>query len=184
MFFLYFCHHYNKSPTKKGVFLFYLFLPLLKGCFPLFLPYSNQSSATNGVFSIFALILTKSLPKWVFFSLFCPNSSQRPTKRMFFSSFAPILIKALSLKVFPLFSPYSNQSPTKRVFSLFALTLTKALPQRKFFSFLPLKALPKRLFFFIFVFILAKALPQRKRFSTFALHSNQSLPNSLFLPLF
>ena len=87
------------------------------------------------VFYIFALIVTKALPKRMF-SLFCPYSNQSPTKKgvffllllpfsnqkgCFFSIFALILI------------PTKNQSSTKNgVFSIVVLILTKTLPKRVF----------------------------------------------------
>ena len=53
-----FCSNPNNYPVRKGVFLY-------------FCPYSNQSPTLKGVFFfyIFALILTKALPKKVFFTI-------------------------------------------------------------------------------------------------------------------
>ena len=106
-------------------------------------------------FSIFTLILTKALPKWVFFSilaliltkaipkgcfsLFCSYSHQTLPSMLFFLYFALILptLKGFSLflplflpyltkkDVFLYFSPYLKRSPKWVLFSNFALILTK-----------------------------------------------------------
>ena len=64
----------------KRVFFSIFTLTLTKAMrqmvFSLFLPYSNQSTATKVFFSLFALILTKALPKMVFFSIICSNANQ------------------------------------------------------------------------------------------------------------
>ena len=87
------------------------------------------------LFSIFALVLAKSLPKRVFLLYFCSYASQSSTKKGVFSIFTLTLTKAMRQMVFSLFLPYSNQSTaTKVFFSLFALILTKALPKMVFFS--------------------------------------------------
>ena len=86
---------------------------------------------------MFALILTKALPKRVFLLYFCPYSNQSPTKRaFFFSLLCPYSNQSPSKKgVFLYVCPYSKQSPTKKlVFSILALTHTKALLKGCFFS--------------------------------------------------
>ena len=68
-------------------------------------------------------------------------------------------------------------------FSIFALTLTKALPKKVFFSisdFILTKVLPKKVFFSIFDHILTKALPKRVFFSIFALTLTKALPQGCF----
>ena len=127
---------------------------------PYFFPYSIQSHAIKGVFSIFALILTKALPKTGVYLNFCAYSNQS------YSYFALTITKALPKRVFLLFCSYPNQSPTKkRVFlNFFRLILTKALPQKSvlypyqkrcFSLFLPLyqpKSYQKECFFSISTF--------------------------------
>ena len=108
-------------------------------------------------FLYYTLILSKALPKRVFFSLFLPVFSPCPIQRGFFPFLALILTKAIAKSVFLYFCPssnlisttkggllyfcpYSNQSPvTKCVFLYFALILNQALSQMMFFSlFFPL----------------------------------------------
>ena len=87
----------NQSPTFKVFFLYY-FCPIQKGDFPLFLLFFFNKAIRKRVFlSVFALIITKALPKGVFFYFFIFYSNQSPIKKVFF-----------------LILPYSNQSPTKR----------------------------------------------------------------------
>ena len=107
-------------------------------------------------FSIFALILTKALPKGCF-TLFLPLFYPKPSHK----------------GCFLYFYPYCNQSPTKMVFystCIFALTLTKALPQR--------------VFVFICALILTIALTQRVVYSIFCPYSNQSPIKSAVFSIF
>ena len=115
------------------VFLFisvlFLTKALTKICFVLFCPYSNLSPTKKGVWSISALILTKTLPERVFFFIFalilkkslnkklvllyfCPYSNKKPATKGIFPIFVPIPAITLPIKVFSLFCPYASQSPT------------------------------------------------------------------------
>ena len=149
------------------------------------------------MFSLFALILTKAIPKS--FSLyFCPYCNQSTAKKSVFLyyCFNPSQSPALIL----------TQALHQRVFyCIFALILTKNLPLMMFFSFVALilpKALPKRFFFFHY-FCPYSNLASPKRlfchnpyqshatkgvfFSTFSLILTKALKQIVFyciLPLF
>ena len=104
-FFLYCCPYPNQSPTKKGVILFFPFLSkalpkrmfysilaltlakaLSQRVFSLFCPYFNQTPTKKSFFfSVFALALTKALPKRVFFFMFALISTKTLQKRGVFS---------------------------------------------------------------------------------------------------
>ena len=111
--------------SHKRVFLYYCF-------------YSYQSLATKGFFSLFlnfALILTKALPQTVFSLYFCHYSNQSPTKKVFLLRLAIFLPKPYQKACNSPFLLYSNQSPTKKgIFPYLTLILTKALPQKVFYS--------------------------------------------------
>ena len=131
-----FSQYSNQGPSKKIFFYF---------C-----PKSNQRPTKNGVLTMFALILTKALPKMIFLLYFCPYSTQQNVvfsilflfspkpKRCFFSLyFCPYSNKRPTKKgVFLYLCPYSNQGPTIKCFSsMFALILTKVLPESVFFPY-------------------------------------------------
>ena len=80
-FSIFFCPYHKQSTETNGVFLYSCLNSML-------------TSPKNGVFSIFAPIPTKALPKRVFFLYVCPYSYQSPaTKVVCFSIFAIILKK-------------------------------------------------------------------------------------------
>ena len=100
---------FNRSPTKKGVFLYIalnLTKALHKGCFLLvvFCLFLTKALPQRVFNSFFALILTKTQPK-LCFSLFLPLFQPKPYKKGVFLYFALILIKTLPKMVFSLFLP-------------------------------------------------------------------------------
>ena len=122
--FLYFCPYSNQSPTKKDVFsFFFALIPTKKGvfstfaltlnkarhigCFLYFYSNPNQILQQMVFFFIFALILTKSLPKRVLYSIFAHILTKAIPKRWFSSIFVLILARALTkmvfFSIFPLF---------------------------------------------------------------------------------
>ena len=126
-FFFYFFAPYSHQNLTKMVFFSSIFALTLtkschKGCFLHFCPYSNKRLTKKGVYSIFAIVLSKALPKRVI-SFFALNLTKALPQRVVFNIFALILTKVI---------------PKRMCFSIFALTLTKALPQRVFSLFLPL----------------------------------------------
>ena len=128
VFFLLFCAYSYQSTTKNGVFLYFALIltnVLKQSCFPLF-----------------SHILTKVLPSRVFFSIFfCPYHKQSTeTNGVFLYSCLNSMLTSPKM-VFSLFLPLFQQKPYQKgcFFSMFALILIKALPQRLFvFLFLPL----------------------------------------------
>ena len=100
-------------------------------------------------FSIFALILHKAFPKRVFSSIFV----------------LPLTKSLLQNGVLLYFCPYYNQNLTKTcLFSMFALFYQ--IPYQKgcfclFLFYILTKAQPQRVFFSYFALNLTKALPQR-----------------------
>ena len=86
-------------------------------------------------FSIFALNLTKALQQRGLILYICTYSNQSPTKKRCLLYFYPYSYQSPTIKAFSLFCPYSTKNLTKRVcFYIFAIILTKALPKRVFFS--------------------------------------------------
>ena len=134
IFLLFYAIILTKVLPKKGVILYFCSHP-------------NQCSATKGVFTNFALILTKALPKRVFFSISTLTPTKALPQRMFFLYFCPC----------------SNLCLTKNVvFFIFALNkvVTYLLKKGVFLCFVLIlsKVLRKRLFFYIDALILTKAL--------------------------
>ena len=100
-----------------------------------FCPYSSQNLTKKDVFLYFDPNNTKPCKKWCFLQ-FCLYLNQSPFKKGVFLYFCPNLNESLTTKgvVFSI----SNNSPTKkRVFSILALILTKALPNRVCSLFFP-----------------------------------------------
>ena len=58
-----------------------------------------QSPTKKGAFLYFAIILTKALPKRLFYSIFALNLTKALPQRVILSIFAVILTKALSKRV-------------------------------------------------------------------------------------
>ena len=123
-------------------------------------------------FSIFALILTKALPKRVFLTILS-YPTQSFTKKGVYSIFDLTLTKALPKRVFSLFLPLFFPKPyQKGVFYIIARKYAHSS-----FSSLVQSLLPKdtllRTYFTIFALVLTKALPKRC-FLNFCPYSIQS----------
>ena len=139
-------------------------------------------------FSIFALILTKVLPKRVFLYFYPFTKDQ--TKIVFFPTFA-LNLQALPKRCFLFFRSHPNLSlKTKCVFSLFFCPFSNQSPTKNgvffssIFALVLIKALPKSVFFLYFYPNLTKAPPQRVLYSIFALILNNALPKSVFFLIY
>ena len=138
----------------------------IRMCFFIFALTLKRSPTTKSAFSIFALILTKTLPMR-FFSIFPLILTKALPKRAFYSIFAIFLPKALPQMVFSLFfftliltktlpkafflfRPHSNQIPTKKGVILYFCDFSTESPATKGV-------------FSIFALILTKALPTKSQ---------------------
>ena len=149
----------------------YSFSSLVQSLFP-------KDTLLRTYFTIFALVLTKALPKRCFLN-FChysnqsltkncvrlylfPYSNQSPSKKCVLSillySYESSTKKGVSLYI----CRYSNQSPTTKSVLLYFLPYSNQSPTKKvfsiFFSLILTKALPNMVIFLLLALILTKAL--------------------------